>query len=178
MAAVTEQAKSKQVRVEQLRSQLQALALVSSMEGRVESLLLQRNLGIKKTVQQVNVGQPIARVVDDSNKQIQLLVDEDTVDLLEAGQVVCCSFDRLPCRIQNGEIGEVLIGNLDDSVVAAEDASQESSSSPRRYLVSVETASVPTELGVFSGGRARVKISPSTLLSRLNQQLQHTFQYR
>ena len=178
LAAVTEQAKSKQIHVEQLRSQLQALALVSSMEGRVESLLLQRNLGVKKTVQQVNVGQPIARVVDDSNKQIRLLVDEDTVDLLEAGQVVCCSFDRLPCRIQSGEIGEVLIGNLDDSVVAAEDASQESSSSPRRYLVSVETASVPTELGVFSGGRARVKISPSTLLSRLNQQLQHTFQYR
>ena len=178
LAAVTEQEKSKQVRVEQLRSQLQALSLVSSMEGRVESLLLQRNRGIKKTVQQVNVGQPIARVVDDSKKQIRLLVDEDTVDLLEAGQVVCCSFDRLPCRIQSGEIGEVLIGNQDDSVVAAEDASQESSSSPRRYLVSVETASVPTELGVFSGGRARVKISPSTLLSRLKQQLQHTFQYR
>ena len=177
LAAVTEQAKAKRIRVDQLRSQLDALALVSSMEGRVESLLVQRNPGNEKTVQQVTVGLPIARVIDDSKKQIQLVVDEDTVDLLEAGQVVCCSFDRLPCRIQSGEVGEVLIGNLDQSFVAAEDG-KESSSSPKRYLVSVKTAALPTELGVFSGGRARVKISPSTLLSRLNQQLQQTFQYR
>ena len=179
LAAVTEQAKSKQVRLEQLQSQLQALALVSSMEGRVESLLLQRNLGTKKTVQQVSVGQPIARVIDDSNKQIRLLVDEDTVDLLEAGQVVCCCFDRLPNRIQRGSVGGVLVGDLGGAIAAVtEDASDSEFSSSKRYLVSVKSVSPPEELGVFSGGRARVIISPSTLLSRLNYQLQRTFQYR
>ena len=179
LAAVTEQAKSKQVRLEQLRSQVQALALVSSMEGRVESLLLQRNLVNKKTVQQVSVGQPIARVIDDSKKQIRLLVDEDTVDLLEAGQVVCCCFDRFPNHIQRGSVGGVLVGDLGGAITATtEDASDLEDSSSKQYLVSVKNVSPPEELGVFSGGRARVNISPSTLLSRLNYQLQRTFQFR
>ena len=178
LAAVTEQAKAKQVRLEQLRSQLGALSLSSSMEGRVESLLVQRNPGNVKTVQQVTVGQPIARLIDDSKKQIRLLVDEDTVEFLEAGQVVCCSFDRLPSRIQSGSVGKVLIGDWESSLATGENDGRDVRSTPKRYLVSVETASLPAELGVFSGGRARVKIAPSTLLSRLNQQLQRTFQYR
>ena len=179
LAAVTEQAKAKQVRLEQLKSQVESLSLASSMQGRVESLLVQRNPGNDKTVQQVSVGQPIARVVDHSKKQIRLLVDEDTVDLLEGGQLVRCCFDRLPGRIENGAVGEVLIGDWEGSLAAMEDRDgQDASSSSKRYMVSVETDSLPAELGVFSGGRARVKISPSTLLSRLTQQLQHTFQYR
>ena len=179
LAAVIEQAKAKQVRLEQLRSQLQALALVSSMEGRVESLLLQRNRDPEKTVQSVSVGQPIARVVDDSKKQIRLVVDEDTVDLLETGQVVRCCFDRLPSRIQSGAVGEVLIGDLGGANAAADDdADHVESKLAKRYLVSVDNVELPEQLGVFSGGRARVRISSSTLLSRLNQQLQHTFQYR
>jgi len=178
LAAVTEQAKAKQVRFEQLREQLQSLALVSSMEGRVESLLVQRNPGNDKTVQQINVGQPIARVVDDSKKQIRLLVDEDTVDLLEAGQVVRCCFDRLPNRVHSGAVGEILIGDSVAKESTAGDDAGKLGSRSKRYLISVQTNLLPPELGVFSGGRARVKIRPSTLLSRLNQQLQHTFQYR
>ena len=178
LAAVTEQAKSKQVRLEQLRSQVTSLSLTSSIEGRVESLLLQRNLSYKKTIQQVYVGQPIARVVDESKKQIRLLVDEDTVDLLEAGQVVCCCFDRLPNRIQSGAVGELLVGDWASASAQHDASDQEIRSFRKRYMVSVDSISLPKELGVFSGGRARVKIASSTLLSRLNQQLQHTFQYR
>lgn len=181
LAAVAEQVKSKQVRLDQLRSQLQSLDLVSSVQGRVESLLVQRNPGNDRTVQQVRVGQPIARIIDDSQKEVRLLVDEHTIDLLEPDQVVCCCFDHLPNQIQNGSLGQVLIGGWEDSretaAVNARDR-QDASLVARRYLVSVKTASLPNELGVFSGGRARVKISPATLLSRLNQQLQHTFQYR
>lgn len=181
LAAVAEQARSKQVRLEQLRSQLQGLALVSSMEGRVESLLRQRNPGNVRSVQQVQVGQPIARVIDDSQKQIRLLVDEQTIDLLEPGQVVRCCFDRLPNRIQKGSLGQVLVGEyeaLPANGMAAIAEGRDADSSSKRYLVSVETASLPLEVSVFSGGRARVKISSTTLLSRLNQQLQRTFQYR
>ncbi len=169
LAAVTEQAKSKQARLEQLRAQLQNLSLVSSMEGRVESLLVQRNPGNVQTVQQVQIGQPIARVIDESQKQVRLLVDEQTVDWLQPGQVVCCCFDRLPNKIQYGSLGDVLVGEFE---VSAGETAQ------KRYLVSVATNSLPAELGVFSGGRARIKISSTTLLSRLNQQLQRTFQYR
>ena len=181
MAAVTEQAKSKKIRLEQLRSQLRDLALVSSMDGRVQSLLVQRNPGSLQTVQQVHIGQPIARVIDDSQKQVRLLVDEQTIDLLEPGQVVCCCFDRSPNRIQNGSLGQVLVGEYEASPVARAETvadGRDADSASKRYLVAVETASLPAELSVFSGGRARVKISPITLLSRLNQQLQHTFQYR
>ena len=181
LAAVTEQAKSKKNRLDQLRSQLRDLALVSSMDGRVESLLVQRNPGGVQTVRQVHVGQPIARVIDDSQKQVRLLVDEQTIDLLEPGQVVYCCFDRSPNRIQNGSLGQVLVGEYEASpVFRAETVADghEANLASKRYLVSVETASLPAELSVFSGGRARVKISPITLLSRLNQQLQHTFQYR
>ena len=120
-------------------------------------------------------------MIDDSQKQVRLLVDEQTIDLLEPGQVVYCCFDRSPNRIQNGSLGQVLVGEYEASpVVRAETAAdgRDANSASKRYLVSVETASLPAELGVFSGGRARVKISPTTLLSRLNQQLQHTFQYR
>ena len=182
LAAVTEQAKTKQVRLEQLRDQLQALALVSSMEGRVESLLLQRNPGNEKTVHQVSVGQPIARVIDDAKKQIRLLVDENTVDLLEAGQTVCCCFDRLPNRIQSGSVGGVLVGDwggeLEGSHKGEEnEASEQKLGSSKRYWVSVNSGALPQGVVVFSGGRARVKISSSTLLSRLNFQLQRTFQY-
>ena len=175
LAAVTEQAKSKRMRLEQLRSQLQDLALVSSLEGRVESLLLQRNPGNEKTVQQVQIGQPIARVVDDSSKQVRLLVDEHTIDLLEPGQVVRCCFDRLPSQIHGGAVDQILVGDWEDSITTEAEGPE---STTKRYLVSIKTASLPEELGVFSSGRARVKISPTTLLSRLNQQLQHTFQYR
>ncbi len=181
LAAVTEQAKSKKIRLEQLRSQLRDLALVSSMDGRVQSLLVQRNPGSLQTVQQVHIGQPIARVIDDSQKQVRLLVDEQTIDLLEPGQVVCCCFDRSPNRIQNGSLGQVLVGEYEASPVARAETvadGRDADSASKRYLVAVETASLPAELSVFSGGRARVKISPITLLSRLNQQLQHTFQYR
>jgi len=181
LAAVAEQVKSKQVRLDQVRAQLRSLNLVSSVEGRVESLLVQRNPGNDRTVQQVRVGQPIARIIDDSQKEIRLLVDEHTIDLLEPDQVVCCCFDRLPNQIQNGLLGQVLVGGWQDSretIITNPNDQQDASLISKRYLVSVKTASLPNELGVFSSGRARVKISPATLLSRLNQQLQHTFQYR
>ncbi len=181
LSAVAEQAKSKQVRLEQLRSQLQALDLVSSVQGRIESLLLQRNPGNDRTVQQVRVGQPIARIIDDSQKEVRLVVDEHTIDLLEPDQTVYCCFDRLPNRIQSGSLGQILVGDWDvSSKTATVNASdrQDNSLISKRYLVSVKTASLPKELGVFSGGRARVKISSATLLSRLNQEFQHTFQYR
>ena len=181
LSAVAEQAKSKQVRLEQLRSQLQALDLVSSVQGRIESLLLQRNPGNDRTVQQVRVGQPIARIIDDSQKEVRLVVDEHTIDLLEPDQTVYCCFDRLPNRIQSGSLGQILVGDWDvSSKTATVNASdrQDNSLISKRYLVSVKTASLPKELGVFSGGRARVKISSTTLLSRLNQEFQHTFQYR
>ncbi|MDB2687791.1 hypothetical protein N9Y42_11330, partial [Mariniblastus sp.] len=84
----------------------------------------------------------------------------------------------LPSRIQSGSVGKVLIGDWESSLAAGENDGRDVRSTPKRYLVSVETASLPAELGVFSGGRARVKIASSTLLSHLNQQLQRTFQYR
>ena len=108
-------------------------------------------------------------------------MDEHTVDLLEPGQAVCWCFDRSPNWIQNGSLGQVLVGEYEASPVGrarGESVRGAADEAAKRYLVSVETDSLPAELSVFSGGRARVKISSVTLLARLNQQLQHTFQYR
>jgi len=81
----------------------------------------------------------------------------------------------LPSQIHGGAVDQILVGDWEDSITTEAEGPE---STTKRYLVSIKTASLPEELGVFSSGRARVKISPTTLLSRLNQQLQHTFQYR
>lgn len=180
LGVANEQKLAAAARLKNLRHQLSELTLTSSTSGRVESLLESRNPASPSNVQ-VFRGQPIARVVDPSQKQIRLLVDENDVDLLQAGQEVFFRPDSSTHRPDRGTLGKLMLGQWEQFQTAPEAANHPlgpSEAASKVFIATVETNSNLEPVQVYSTGSARVRIASATLAQQLTSLLRQTFQYR
>ncbi len=175
-------------RRENLRKQLSELTLTSSISGRVESLLESRNPASPSRAQ-VFRGQPIARVVDETKKQIRLLVSENDVDLLQPGQEVFFRPDCCNDRPDRGTLGKLMLGQWKQNgkqngkqneigAAEAKSASGQSQTVSKVFVATVETGSNLENIQVYSTGSARVRIASATIAQQLSSLLRQTFQYR
>jgi putative peptide zinc metalloprotease protein len=175
LTVVREQAKAALAKSENIQKQLLELTISSAISGRVESLLEFRNPASESPVQ-VFRGQPIARVIDESKKQIRLVVDESKIDLLSPGQQVTFQADRLNRCAGHGQIGEILSGRWKSNGTRSRAGNDETSE--KTFLVTVETDALCGADEVFSVGQARIQIAPATLSNRIASLIRGTFQFR